>query len=108
MNIGEFARRSRLSAKALRLYDELGVLPPAQVDDDTGYRYYAESQLDHARLIGALRQLQISLAEIKVILGLEPQAVGVFFVSNAALREPPGHGRSAKSSSRSCASTACR
>ncbi len=37
-SIGEFARRSRLSAKALRLYDELGLLPPARVDEDSGYR----------------------------------------------------------------------
>jgi DNA-binding transcriptional MerR regulator len=35
MSIGEFARLSRLSAKALRLYDELGLLPPAQVDPDS-------------------------------------------------------------------------
>ena len=34
MTIGEFARRSRLSAKALRLYDELGLLPPARVSED--------------------------------------------------------------------------
>jgi DNA-binding transcriptional MerR regulator len=74
MSIGEFARRSGLSPKALRLYDELGLLPPARVDDDSGYRYYAESQLDHARLIAALRQLQISLAEIKSIVSLEPEA----------------------------------
>lgn len=72
MSIGEFARRSRLSPKALRLYDELGLLPPARVDDDSGYRYYAASQLDRARLIAALRQLQISLAEIKLIASLEP------------------------------------
>jgi protein phosphatase len=38
MSIGEFARRSRLSPKALRLYDELGLLPPARVDEDSGYR----------------------------------------------------------------------
>ena len=74
MSIGEFARRSRLSPKALRLYDELGLLPPARVDDDSGYRYYAASQLDRARLIAALRQLQISLAEIKLIASLEPDA----------------------------------
>ena len=74
MSIGEFARRSRLSPKALRLYDELGLLPPACVDEDSGYRYYAESQLDHARLIAALRQLQIPLAEIKSIVELEPDA----------------------------------
>jgi DNA-binding transcriptional MerR regulator len=41
MSIGEFARLSRLSAKALRLYDELGLLPPAQVDPGSGYRWYA-------------------------------------------------------------------
>jgi len=74
MSIGEFARHSRLSPKALRLYDELGLLEPARVDDDSGYRYYAASQLDRAWLIAALRQLQIPLAEIKVIVALEPDA----------------------------------
>jgi DNA-binding transcriptional MerR regulator len=76
LSIGEFARRSRLSPRALRLYDELGLLPPARVDDDSGYRYYTESQLDRAQLIAALRQLQISLADINVILSLEPDAAG--------------------------------
>ena len=72
MSIGEFARRSRLSAKALRLYDELGLLPPARVDEDSGYRFYEPDQLKQARLIAALRQLQVPLAEIKAILPLEP------------------------------------
>ncbi|MGH2595674.1 MAG: MerR family DNA-binding transcriptional regulator, partial [Actinomycetota bacterium] len=40
IGIGEFARRSRLSLKALRLYDELGVLVPSRVDQGSGYRYY--------------------------------------------------------------------
>src|ERR1700729_3097555 len=74
MSIGEFARRSRLSAKALRLYGELGLLEPARVDDGSGYRHYSASQLDRARLIAALRQLQIPLAEIKLIVSLEPDA----------------------------------
>ena len=74
MSIGEFAGRSRLSPKALRLYDELGLLEPARVDDDSGYRYYSASQLDRARLIAALRQLQIPLAEITSIVDLEPDA----------------------------------
>jgi len=39
ISIGEFARRTRLSLKALRLYDELGVLVPARVDQASGYRY---------------------------------------------------------------------
>ncbi len=72
MSIGEFARRSRLSAKALRLYDELGLLPPARVDEDSGYRFYEPGQLKQARLIAALRQLQVPLAEIEAILPLEP------------------------------------
>ena len=72
MSIGEFAARSRLSAKALRLYDERGLLPPAHVDDDYGYRFYEPGQLGQARLIAALRELQVSLAEIKAILPLEP------------------------------------
>jgi DNA-binding transcriptional MerR regulator len=74
MSIGEFAQRSRLSPKALRLYDELGLLPPSRVDEDSGYRYYTASQLDDARMIAALRQLQIPLAEIKSILALDPEA----------------------------------
>jgi len=74
MSIGEFARLSRLSPKALRLYDELGLLPPAQVDPDSGYRWYAAGQLDNARLVASLRQIGVLLAEIKVILGLPPEA----------------------------------
>src|SRR6476619_2721743 len=72
MSIGEFARRSRLSAKALRLYDELGLLPPARVDEVSGYRFYEPRQLKQARLIAALRQLQVPLAEIEAIVPLEP------------------------------------
>jgi DNA-binding transcriptional MerR regulator len=72
MSIGEFARDARLSPKALRLYDELGLLPPARVDEVSGYRFYEPGQLKQARLIAALRQLQVPLAEIKAILPLEP------------------------------------
>jgi DNA-binding transcriptional MerR regulator len=46
VSIGEFARLSRLSPKALRLYDELGLLVPAEVDAETGYRWYADTQLE--------------------------------------------------------------
>jgi len=74
MSIGEFARLSRLSPKALRLYDELGLLPPAEVDPDSGYRWYAAGQLDNARLVASLRQIGVPLTEIKVILSLEPEA----------------------------------
>ena len=73
-SIGEFARRSRLSPKALRLYDRLGLLRPARVDRDSGYRWYAASQLDQARLIAGLRELGLPLAEIGSILSLDGPA----------------------------------
>jgi DNA-binding transcriptional MerR regulator len=72
VSIGEFARRSRLSVKALRLYDELGVLVPARVDEASGYRYYHGAQLDHARLVAMLRQLGLPLAEVKNLLACDP------------------------------------
>ena len=72
VSIGEFARRSRLSIKALRLYDELGVLVPARVDEASGYRYYDDAQLEDARLVAMLRQLQLPLAAIKDLLACDP------------------------------------
>jgi protein phosphatase len=74
LNIGEFARASRLSAKALRLYDELGLLPPAHVDPVTGYRFYALDQLGRARLVLWLRQLGMPLAQIRAVCDLAPAA----------------------------------
>ena len=72
ISIGEFARRSRLSLKALRLYDERGVLVPSRVDQASGYRYYGTAQLDQARLVVMLRQLQLPLAAIKELLACDP------------------------------------
>ena len=43
--IGQFSAASRLSPKALRLYDEHGLLAPARVDPDSGYRFYRAEQL---------------------------------------------------------------
>ena len=72
VSIGEFARRSRLSVKALRLYDELGVLVPARVDQVSGYRYYDVAQLEAARLVAMLRQLDFPLVAIKELLVCDP------------------------------------
>lgn len=65
LTIGAFAKASRLSPKALRLYDELGLLTPARVDPVTGYRFYAPEQLDQARLVAWLRRLGMPLARIQ-------------------------------------------
>ncbi|MBF6065807.1 MerR family transcriptional regulator [Nocardia terpenica] len=72
--IGTFARMARLSPKALRLYDELRLLPPAHVDPDTGYRWYSPDQLVRARRVVLLRQLDMPLARIKKVLDLPPDA----------------------------------
>ena len=72
MSIGEFARRSRLSPKALRLYDGLGLLSPARVDELSGYRYYEDAQLQQARLIATLRHVGVPLATVKELLALDP------------------------------------
>jgi DNA-binding transcriptional MerR regulator len=72
LSIGEFAHASRLSPKALRLYDELGLLVPARVDPHSGYRRYAAEQLEPARRVAALRRIGVPLAGIKRMLPLAP------------------------------------
>ncbi|MEW2085752.1 MerR family transcriptional regulator [Streptomyces sp. NPDC005283] len=74
LTIGTFAKASRLSPKALRLYDALGLLPPARVDPVSGYRLYAPEQLDQARLVAWLRRLGMPLARIQHICTLESAA----------------------------------
>src|SRR5690554_1502809 len=71
MAIGEFARLSHLSLKALRLYDTMGLLKPASVAEESGYRYYQPVQVSKARLIGLLRRLEMPLERIAHVLRLE-------------------------------------
>jgi DNA-binding transcriptional MerR regulator len=68
LTIGEFARRTRLTAKALRIYDEYGLLRPAAVEPSSGQRRYAAGQLATGRLIGMLRGTGLSLAQIGLLL----------------------------------------
>ncbi|WP_308315950.1 MerR family transcriptional regulator [Streptomyces sp. CC228A] len=68
LSIGAFARRARLSPKALRLYDRQGLLPPDRVDPVTGYRSYREGRLRTARLIARLRTLDMPLTVIADVL----------------------------------------
>jgi DNA-binding transcriptional MerR regulator/effector-binding domain-containing protein len=69
LSIGEFSRITGLSVKALRFYHEKGLLEPAHVDPATKYRSYDESQIDRARLILRLKDLQFPLEEVKDMLG---------------------------------------
>jgi DNA-binding transcriptional MerR regulator len=72
VQIGHFARLTGLSLKALRLYDQLGLLPPARVDPESGYRYYSEAQVRSARLIGLLRRLDMPLTTIRHVVRADP------------------------------------
>ena len=74
LTIGAFAHAARLTPKALRLYDEGGLLPPAAVDPESGYRFYHPSQLARARLIAKLRHIGMPLADIRTVCDLEPHA----------------------------------
>lgn len=63
LRIGEFAGLTGLSVKALRHYDEIGALVPADVDDRSAYRLYAESQVRAGVTIRALRDAGVPLPE---------------------------------------------
>jgi DNA-binding transcriptional MerR regulator len=76
LSTGEFGRRCGLSHKALRLYDMSGLLPPAHVDPFTGHRRYTVEQLERARRISLLRQLEMPLATVaEVLAGTDEEAV---------------------------------
>ncbi|MEU0982811.1 MerR family transcriptional regulator [Streptomyces griseus] len=77
VTIGEFARVSRLSAKALRRYDELGLLRPALVDPVNGYRYYDPAQAEEARLVAWLRRIGMPLSRIGRVVALDAGAAAV-------------------------------
>ncbi len=67
LTIGQLARLSGLTPRALRHYDKLGVLRPAEVSDDNGYRLYDRGQVETARQIRVLRELEVPLDEVRRI-----------------------------------------
>ena len=72
--IGEFSKICRVPVSALRYYGDRGLLPPDTIDPDTGYRYYAVSQLPRLNRILALKDLGLSLDQIAAILNDELSA----------------------------------
>ena len=68
VNVGRFATMTHLSVKTLRYYHQVGLLEPAEVDPDTGYRYYALEQLPTAQLIRRLRDLRMPVADVRAVL----------------------------------------
>ena len=72
LSIGRFARLAGLTVGALRHYHRHGLLLPADVDAVTGYRRYRADQLDDARLIARLRELNLGLPEVRSMLASDP------------------------------------
>jgi DNA-binding transcriptional MerR regulator len=66
--IGDFSRIARVSARLLRFYDELGLFVPAHADEQTGYRYYAITQLAELNRILVLKELGFNLDQVREIL----------------------------------------
>ncbi len=66
--IGEFAQIAQVSGRQLRFYDQLGLLRPARIDPQTGYRYYSIRQLPRLNSILALKELGLSLEQIGPLL----------------------------------------
>jgi DNA-binding transcriptional MerR regulator/effector-binding domain-containing protein len=68
LSIGDFSKVTKLTVKTIRLYHDRGLLVPAVVDDATGYRSFDQRNIETARIISALKELQFSLEEIAGIL----------------------------------------
>lgn len=75
MTIGRFARITGLTVKALRHYDELGLLRPAAVDSETGYRSYSSGQARRAERIRMLRRLELPLDDVALLVETEDPAL---------------------------------
>jgi DNA-binding transcriptional MerR regulator len=68
VRIGDFSRMTHLSVAALRHYHEVGLLPPIDIDPDSGYRFYAPEQVRVAHVIRRFRDLGMPLDEIRAVL----------------------------------------
>ena len=88
--IGDFSRLSRISVKALRYYDEIGLLKPVKVDQFTSYRYYSADQLPKLNYIVALKNMGLSLDEVATLVNdnLTPtQMRDIFILKKAELKQ---------------------
>jgi DNA-binding transcriptional MerR regulator len=68
VSVGRFATMTHLSVKTLRHYHQVGLLEPAEIDPNTGYRYYTLEQLPTAQLIRRLRDLRMPVADVRAVL----------------------------------------
>jgi effector-binding domain-containing protein len=84
--IGRFARLTGLTIRAVRHYGELGLLEPALVDEATGYRYYGRGQVETAARIRRLRELELPLDQVRLVLA-EPARLRECLIAHRAFLE---------------------
>lgn len=69
--IGDFSKMSKVTIKALRYYEKKGLITPSYIDKSNGYRYYKSNQLIDISRIISLKQVGLSIAEIKKVISKE-------------------------------------
>jgi DNA-binding transcriptional MerR regulator len=82
LTVGDFSRITHLSVKTLRHYHQVGLLEPAQVNPDTGYRYYSDQQIPAAQVIRRLRDLEMPVADVKAVLNAPDAASRSALIAN--------------------------
>ncbi len=78
--IGRFSRMTRISVKALRHYQDVGLLEPAEVDSSSGYRYYRIDQAVRAETIRTLRTVDMPLDDIRQLLDADNDALAMKYL----------------------------
>ncbi|EOH96318.1 MerR family transcriptional regulator [Enterococcus pallens] len=75
LKIGEFSQLGHVSIRMLRHYDDIGLLRPKKIDQESGYRYYSVRQLEQLHTILLLKELKFSLQEIKELLSADSNSL---------------------------------
>lgn len=86
LKIGEVADFFRISVKAVRIYEKKGILVPAYIDPDSGYRYYTPDQLHQLAALLELKALGFSLDEIKDVMVGESSKEALYKAMQEKLR----------------------
>ena len=73
--IGEFSKIAQVPISVLRYYDKIGLFTPLNTDEETGYRSYSAKQLPELNRVLALKDLGMSLEQIKTFVhdNISPQ-----------------------------------
>lgn len=85
-SIGDAAKQAHMTPETLRHYDRIGLVKPGKIDARTGYRYYSADDIVRLNTVGALRQMDLPLQEIKQVLDYDDLGAIVAFLEEAEQR----------------------